>query len=75
MKIRFLTTIPTATGRFCFGQVIDVEHPTPDMLAWLQPCADGTVRAEVVRDEIDEQLEVATVRMGRRGRPRKYAEA
>jgi hypothetical protein len=74
MKIRFLSSIPTATGCFHFGQVIEVERPTADMLAWLKPCGDGTVRAEVVRDE-HEELEVATVRMGRRGRPRKYAAA
>jgi hypothetical protein len=66
MKIRFLT----ATGCFRSGQVIEVGQPTADMLQWLV-----TLSAEVVRDEPCEsdEREVATVRMGRRGRPRKHA--
>lgn len=61
MKIRFLTTI--AAERFAFhrGQVIDVAEPTPEMLAWLEPLADGSRRAEVVREEADEDDELATV--------------
>jgi hypothetical protein len=58
VKIRFLTTIPTEYSAFHRGQVIDVEHPTAEMLAWIQPLADGSRRAEVVRDEDD--LDVAT---------------
>lgn len=59
MKIRFLTTIPGAHHTFHMGQVIDVAKPTADMLAWLRPLPDGTVRAEVVREE--ERNELATV--------------
>jgi hypothetical protein len=72
MKIRFLTTIPTAFGAFQYGQVIDVAEPTPDMLAWLQPGPDGTRRAEVVREDRSVTSEVAVTASGarRRGRPR-----
>jgi hypothetical protein len=76
MTIRFLTTIASAQTTFRGGQVIHVACPTPEMLAWLQPLPDGTVRAEVVRDEGDAELAVmgdtsedASLRRGRaRGR-------
>lgn len=49
MKIRFLVTTASASPDFPFraGQIIDVPHPTPEMLAWLKPLPDGTKRAEV----------------------------
>ncbi len=64
MKIRFLTTIPYGHGAFYMGQVIDVQEPTPDMLAWLEPTTDGTRRAELVRD--DDAPELATVSVAER---------
>jgi len=73
MKIRFLTTIPSGFGAFQYGQVIDVDEPTPDMLAWLTPGQDGTRRAEVVREDRSVTSEQAVMASGarRRGRPRK----
>lgn len=60
MKIRFNRTIPTAYGAFHFGQVIDIDKPTPDMEKWLTvPLGDGTYRAEIVRDEEPEAAVVA----------------
>jgi hypothetical protein len=60
VKIRFNCTIPTQYGAFRMGQVIDVEKPTLEMQAWLQPLPDGTRRAEVVRDD-DSEAAVAPV--------------
>jgi hypothetical protein len=70
MKIRFLTTIPTERGAFHYGQVIDVAEPTPEMLAWITPCPDGTRRADVVREDRSVTSEQAVMATGRRrGRP------
>lgn len=70
MKIRLLTSMAGAYT-FAAGQVIDVPNPTRDMLAWLRPLPDGSVRAEVVLDEPEEAMvgagEHAVVRR-RRGR-------
>jgi hypothetical protein len=72
VKIRFLTTIPVGAFAFHYGQVIEVDDPTPDMLAWLEPLPDGTRRAEVVReDDVDDVAtvtapEVAVTRRGKR---------
>lgn len=77
MKIRFLTTIPTPFGAFQYGQVIDVAHPTPEMLAWIRPGPDGTRRAEVVREDRSVTSEQAVMATGarRRGRPPLQREA
>lgn len=71
MKIRFLTTIPTEYGAFHSGQVIDIDRPTPEMVAWLEPGPDGTRRAEVVREDRSATSEHAVTSRG--GRPRARA--
>lgn len=71
MKIRFLTTIPTAFGAFHSGQVIDIDRPTPEMVEWMKPGPDGTRRAEAVREDRSVSSEQAVMARGarRRGRP------
>jgi hypothetical protein len=56
VKIRFLVTTASSRPEYPFraGQVINVPQPTPEMLAWLTPESDGTVRAEVVPEEAPE---------------------
>jgi hypothetical protein len=56
MKIRFLEIVESDHPERPFrpGQVIDVDHPTPAMRAWIK-----TKRAELVRE--DDSLEVAAV--------------
>jgi len=72
VKIRVLMTLAgSGTSLFSAGQVIEVTKPTAEMLAWLRPLADGSVRAEIVReDESDEATistgEHAVAREGRR---------
>jgi hypothetical protein len=63
MTIRFLQTSPSGNDEYPFqpGQVIHVEHPSPELLALI----DG-VHAEAVRDE--GMPELATVRAPRKGR-------
>ena len=74
MKIRILMTLAgSGASLFSPGQVIEVTKPTAEMLAWLRPLADGSVRAEIVReDESDEATintgEQAVAREGRRHR-------
>ena len=60
-------TIASADTTFRCGQIIDVPTPTAEMQAWLLPMADGSYRAEVVREE----PEAAVVGAGERAvRPR-----
>jgi hypothetical protein len=78
MTIRFLQTTPSGNPAFPFlaGQVIHVDHPSPELLA----CLDG-VRAEAVKDNEPEYAiaaapvslpeEFAAVPVKKRGRPRK----
>lgn len=62
MKIRFLQTTPSENPDLPFqaGQIIDVAHPTAAMLRCLEPAADGTQHAEVLRDDAGELATVGT---------------
>jgi hypothetical protein len=60
---------------FRAGQVIDVAEPTSMMLRWLEPGPDGERQAEVVKEELRDEMAVVAVGPDRAvtrpvGRPR-----